>query len=242
MFCRFCGKTIPDEAVFCHLCGKDQQIAPQKETPQPNQTQEAQQAQPAQTEPQYQPPVQPIPPVQPVNTPPYTPAGRNNDPSQYPVLYSASGNQKLLKKATPLIIMFSILLGVMQIASVFFIVEGIRSKFDSTDFIIILFYEAICAGLIYVIVINIIQTKLLKATKLNITEAGIFGMGSTRKYCVRKEFNFDYNQIERVNNLLDTHALLDVGNVTYAFAVDNANDYADKIKELHAAYREKYGK
>ena len=73
---------------------------------------------------------------------------------------------------------------------------------------------------------------------MNVTEVGIYGMGSNKLYRVRKAVDFDYNQIDRVNNL-DNHVLIDVGADTYAFAIDNAAQLTDNIKKLHEDYRAK---
>ena len=72
MFCKYCGTTLMDEAVFCHACGKatneqpavQQPVQPVQQPVQPVQ----QSVQPVQqpVQPVYQQPTYQIPPMQPV--------------------------------------------------------------------------------------------------------------------------------------------------------------------------------
>lgn len=67
MFCRYCGKELPDDARFCRYCGK--QVAGESPQPAPPQPQPVAQPQPA-APPQpvaQQPAVQPTPPQQPIS-------------------------------------------------------------------------------------------------------------------------------------------------------------------------------
>lgn len=250
MFCRYCGKVIPDEAVFCHLCGKDQHIASSSNDTQPSQTQDAQPAQPvaqptAQSQqvnvpptpqPQPQPTnVPPTPQPQPTNVPPtqQRPSARTDDPSQYPVLHNVGIGAGRIRTSWIINIAAIVILSAIE----FFCTQpllSIRNAWAIVSFV------ALTIGINVLsisMLVNAIRFNIAaKSTNLNITEAGIYGVGCNKTCKVRKNINFNYSQFTRAYSQNDNMLFIEAGGETYCFPIDKASYYADIIKELQKAY------
>ena len=263
MFCRYCGKVIPDEAVFCHLCGKDQHIASSSNDTQPSQTQDAQPAQPVaqptaqsqqvnvpptpqpQPQPTNVPPtpqpqpqptnVPPTPQPQPTNVPPtqQRPSARTDDPSQYPVLHNVGIGAGRIRTSWIINIAAIVILSAIE----FFCTQpllSIRNAWAIVSFV------ALTIGINVLsisMLVNAIRFNIAaKSTNLNITEAGIYGVGCNKTCKVRKNINFNYSQFTRAYSQNDNMLFIEAGGETYCFPIDKASYYADIIKELQKAY------
>ncbi len=154
---------------------------------------------------------------------------RKNDPANYPVLLSVTAGRThlrsvVLKDMVELITMvvFGILLCFWPFSKAYYV----RARYALGLSIVAFLFG--CGDLIR-------KLKVFKATELNVTEAGVFGICSQKS----QKINMDYNQIVYVG-VKKGCLLLGGTKITYIFKIDNADEVAETIEDLQTAYQAKY--
>lgn len=228
MFCRYCGKPIPDDAPFCSYCGKqqfeqhDQPTAQLTREPEPTPTYQPT-YQPTQSNQPAQPAYQPTYPQQP------SPVA-NASLRSLPVLRKERYNSSIKKRLVFFIVMLFIILALMQV------LMGIG--FTLRNYAIGILCLFLCGLSIWSLVMNFLSLKAVNHTELNITQQGLYGSGSNMRYNKVIPFELEYSRIAKVSSLpkhlvITTHesvyyVLIPEPQIVEAYIDDVMREYAGR--------------